>query len=152
MALACRAEILIADEPTTALDVTIQAQIMKLLSDIKTQLGTSVLLITHDLGLVGENADEIAVMYAGRIVENAPSKEFFEHPNHPYSLALLNSIPSNRGKELETIQGQPPTIHQNISGCRFHPRCKSCFEPCPENIPPNFVVAENHTSACFLNE
>lgn len=152
MALACRAEILIADEPTTALDVTIQAQIMKLLSDIKTQLGTSVLLITHDLGLVGENADEIAVMYAGRIVENAPSKEFFEHPNHPYSLALLNSIPSNRGKELETIQGQPPTIHQNISGCRFHPRCKSCFEPCPKNIPPNFVVAENHTSACFLNE
>ena len=145
-------EFLIADEPTTALDVTIQAQIMKLLSDIKTQLGTSVLLITHDLGLVGENADEIAVMYAGRIVENAPSKEFFEHPNHPYSLALLNSIPSNRGKELETIQGQPPTIHQNISGCRFHPRCKSCFEPCPENIPPNFVVAENHTSACFLNE
>lgn len=152
MALACRAEILIADEPTTALDVTIQAQIMKLLADIKNQLGTSVLLITHDLGLVGENADEIAVMYAGRIVENAPADEFFKNTNHPYSLALLNSMPANRGKTLETIQGQPPTIHQNITGCRFHPRCKFCFEPCAAEVPPNFVISENHTSACFLNE
>ena len=151
MALACHAQILIADEPTTALDVTIQAQIMKLLSDIKSQLGTSVLLITHDLALVGENADEIAVMYAGRIVENAPAKEFFEKPNHPYSLALLNSIPSKRGETLETIHGQPPTIHQDISGCRFHPRCKYCFEPCGNEIPPNFTVGENHMSACFLN-
>ena len=152
MALACHAQILIADEPTTALDVTIQAQIMKLLSDIKSQLGTSVLLITHDLALVGENADEIAVMYAGRIVENAPAKEFFEKPNHPYSLALLNSIPSKRGETLETIHGQPPTIHQDISGCRFHPRCKYCFEPCGNEIPPNFTVGENHMSACFLNQ
>ncbi len=152
MALACRAEILIADEPTTALDVTIQAQIMKLLTDIKSQLGTSVLLITHDLGLVGENADEISVMYAGRIVENAPAGEFFRNPNHPYSLALLNSMPANRDKTLETIQGQPPTIHQDISGCRFHPRCKHCFEPCAVEVPPEFIVGENHTSACFLNK
>lgn len=151
MALACHAEILIADEPTTALDVTIQAQIMKLLTDIKSELGTSVLLITHDLALVGENADEIAVMYAGRIVERAPAKEFFEKPNHPYSHALLNSIPAKRGTLLESIQGQPPTIHQDITGCRFHPRCKKCFEPCSQNIPPDFTVGESHTSACFLN-
>ncbi|MDE6138365.1 MAG: ABC transporter ATP-binding protein, partial [Candidatus Gastranaerophilales bacterium] len=112
MALACKAEILIADEPTTALDVTIQAQIMNLLNDIKTNNGTSILLITHDLALVSENTDDIAVMYAGRIVEKAPSKEFFENPNHPYSKALLNSLPSNRGEKLETIKGQPPTLSQ----------------------------------------
>lgn len=152
MALACRAEVLIADEPTTALDVTIQAQIMKLLADIKNQLGTSVLLITHDLALVGENADEIAVMYAGRVVENAYSKEFFKHPNHPYSLALLNSMPAKRGAILENIQGQPPTIQQSITGCRFHPRCKYCFERCISEVPQNFIVGGNHTSACFLND
>ena len=151
MALACQAEVLIADEPTTALDVTIQAQIMNLLSDIKSQLGTSVLLITHDLALVGENADEIAVMYAGRIVEKAPSKVFFENPNHPYSKALLNSMPAKRGETLDTIQGQPPTIHQDISGCRFHPRCKYCFTPCTKSVPESFIISENHTSACFLN-
>ena len=151
MALACQAEVLIADEPTTALDVTIQAQIMNLLSDIKSQLGTSVLLITHDLALVGENADEIAVMYAGRIVEKAPSKDFFDNPNHPYSKALLNSMPAKRGEALDTIQGQPPTIHQDISGCRFHPRCKYCFTPCTKSVPESFIISENHTSACFLN-
>lgn len=152
MALACKAEILIADEPTTALDVTIQAQIMNLLSDIKSQLGTSVLLITHDLALVGENADEISVMYAGRIVEHAPAEEFFKKPNHPYSLALLNSIPSNRDEKLETITGQPPSIQQNITGCRFHPRCKFCFERCTNEVPPNYSVGKEHYSACFLND
>ena len=152
MALACQAEILIADEPTTALDVTIQAQIMNLLSDIKSQLGTSILLITHDLALVGENADEIAVMYAGRIVEKAPAKDFFKNPNHPYSKALLNSMPAKRETILETIQGQPPTIHQDISGCKFHPRCKYCFEPCTKSVPENYKISENHISACFLNK
>lgn len=151
MALACKAEILIADEPTTALDVTIQAQIMNLLSNIKSELGTSILLITHDLALVGENADEIAVMYAGRIVEKAQAREFFTNPNHPYSKALLNSMPTNKGKLLDTIQGQPPSIHQEISGCRFHPRCKDCFELCTKSIPKDFVINEGHTSACFLN-
>lgn len=152
MALCCNAEILIADEPTTALDVTIQAQIMELLRSIKQEKGVSILLITHDLGLVGENADEVSVMYAGRIVENAPSAEFFRNPKHPYSLALLNAIPQNRGKELETIQGQPPTIHQDISGCRFHPRCKSCFGRCVEDIPQLYNVGENHFCACFLRQ
>lgn len=152
MALACNAEIIIADEPTTALDVTIQAQIMSLLQKIKNEKGTSILLITHDLALVKENADKIAVMYAGRIVETAPAKEFFENPSHPYSTALLNSLPSNRGRNLETICGQPPTINQVIDGCKFHPRCKHCMEICTEKVPPYFTTGQDHISACFLNE
>lgn len=152
MALACNAEILIADEPTTALDVTIQAQIMNLLHKIKNERNTAILLITHDLALVREHAEKVAVMYAGRIVESAPAKEFFEHPNHPYSLALLNSIPANRDKSLETISGQPPSIQQIIEGCKFHPRCKHCMEICTNEVPPEYIVGEDHFSACFLNK
>lgn len=152
MALCCNAEILIADEPTTALDVTIQAQIMKLLKEIKEQTQTAIMLITHDLALVGENADEVSVMYAGRIVENAPADEFFQTPNHPYSMALLKAIPSNKGEKLETIAGHPPTIQQIINGCKFHPRCKFCMEICKQEIPPMFTVGQNHNSACFLNK
>lgn len=151
MALACNAEVLIADEPTTALDVTIQAQIMNLLDEIKRTKQTSILLITHDLALVGENSDYTSVMYAGRIVETAPSKEFFANPNHPYSNALLRSLPSNRDAKLETIQGQPPTIMQNISGCRFHPRCTECMEICTQKVPTLDNVGINHYSACFCN-
>ncbi len=152
MALCCNAEILIADEPTTALDVTIQAQIMKLLKDIKQQTQTTILLITHDLALVGENADEVSVMYSGRIVENAPADEFFQMPNHPYSIALLNAVPSNKGEKLETIPGQPPTIQQTIYGCKFNPRCKSCMDICKKEVPPMFSVGLKHYSACFLNK
>lgn len=152
MALACNAEILIADEPTTALDVTIQAQIMNLLHEIKTKQNTAILLITHDLALVREHADRIAVMYAGRIVESAPAKEFFANPKHPYSIALLNSIPSNKDKSLETITGQPPSIQQKIDGCTFHPRCKECMGICTKEIPPEYPAGENHFSACFLNK
>ena len=130
MALCCNAEILIADEPTTALDVTIQAQIMS-------------------LALVGENSDNVSVMYAGRIVETAPSKEFFANPKHPYTQALLRSLPSNKNFKLETIQGQPPTILQDISGCRFHPRCEKCIEICTEKIPTLDNISENHYCACF---
>ena len=151
MALACNAEVLIADEPTTALDVTIQAQIMNLLDEIKRTKQTSILLITHDLALVGENSDYTSVMYAGRIVETAPSKEFFANPNHPYSNALLRSLPSAQSERLETIQGQPPTIMQNISGCRFHPRCPECMEICTQKVPPLDNVGINHYSACFCN-
>ena len=151
MALACQAEILIADEPTTALDVTIQAQIMKLLNDIKTNSDTSILLITHDLALVSENADEIAVMYAGRIVENAPSREFFANPNHPYSKALLKSLPSNRGEKLETIKGQPPTLAQKIDGCKFNPRCEFCMDICTQKVPNLENITPEHKSACYLN-
>ncbi len=152
MALACEAEILIADEPTTALDVTIQAQIMNLLEKIKNERNTAILLITHDLALVREHADNIAVMYAGRIVESAAAKEFFEHPNHPYSIALLNSLPSNRDKSLETIKGQPPSIQQKIQGCKFHPRCKNCMEICKKEVPSEYKISEHHISACFLND
>lgn len=152
MALACNAEILIADEPTTALDVTIQAQIMDLLKQIKCEQNTAILLITHDLGLVRENAEKVAVMYSGRIVESAPADEIFESPNHPYTIALLNSMPSVRGKILATIKGQPPSINQIITGCRFHPRCKDCFTPCPEIVPELELVGKDHISACHLNK
>ena len=152
MALATDAEILIADEPTTALDVTIQAQIMKLLNEIKQNNQTSILLITHDLALVSENSQNIAVMYAGRIVESANADEFFTNPNHPYSRALLKSIPSNRQTPLETIKGQPPTLSQKIDGCRFHPRCDFCGGRCQVEVPALKEIAPNHFSACFLNE
>ncbi len=152
MALACRAQILIADEPTTALDVTIQAQIMNLLEDIKINNETSILLITHDLALVSENTDDIAVMYAGRIVEQAQREDFFKNPNHPYSQALLKSIPSNRGEKLQTIAGQPPTLLQDICGCRFNPRCSHKMDICSEKIPLLETLAPNHKSACFLNQ
>ena len=150
MALACNAEVLIADEPTTALDVTIQAQIMSLLRKIKEERNTAILLITHDLALVKENADEINVMYSGRIVETAPAKIFFENPKHPYSMALLKSLPSARGKILETIQGQPPSINQQISGCRFNPRCKNCMEICKSQVPELKEIDANHNVSCFL--
>ena len=152
MALACNAEILIADEPTTALDVTIQAQIMHLLKEIKQQNKTAILLITHDLALVSENSDKIAVMYAGRIVETAPNKEFFANPNHPYSKALLKSLPSNKSAKLETIKGQPPTLAQIINGCKFNPRCDFCMEICKQEIPNLENIASEHKSACFLNK
>ena len=150
MALCCNAEILIADEPTTALDVTIQAQIMNLLNEIKTNKNTSILLITHDLALVSEYTDDIAVMYAGRIVEQAPNKEFFSNPAHPYSKALLKSIPSKKGEKLETIQGQPPTLSQKIDGCKFNPRCEYCTDICKKEIPQPKNISDNHQSSCFL--
>ena len=150
MALACNAEVLIADEPTTALDVTIQAQIMDLINKIKSECNTAVLLITHDLALVREYADVVSVMYAGRIVECAPAGEFFKNPRHPYSIALLNSIPENRGKILETVNGQPPSIRQDISGCRFHPRCKNVMDICSKEVPALLDIASGHLCACFL--
>ena len=150
MALACNAEILIADEPTTALDVTIQSQIMDLIREIKASRDTAVLLITHDLALVKENAEDIVVMYAGRIVEQAPANELFTNSKHPYTTALLNSIPTNRGRTLDTIQGQPPTINQEITGCRFHPRCKKCFDVCINNLPELKQSENNHYCACHL--
>lgn len=150
MALACNAEILIADEPTTALDVTIQAQIMNLLNDIKIQNNTSILLITHDLALVSENADEIAVMYSGRIVEHAPNRDFFSNPRHPYTKALLKSLPSNRGEKLETIKGQPPTLSQQINGCKFHPRCECCTDICTREVPQLKDIGLSHACACFV--
>jgi len=153
MALACNAEIIIADEPTTALDVTIQAQIMELLSDIKKQFGTSILLITHDLALVNQYADEVSVMYAGRIVENALTQEFFTNTNHPYSIGLIKSLPKDKDKKLSVIEGHPPSIMDEISGCRFHNRCSKCMhEICDKAIPKLKLINTEHYSACFLNK
>jgi oligopeptide/dipeptide ABC transporter ATP-binding protein len=151
MALACNAQIIIADEPTTALDVTIQAGIMKILDNIKKELGTSILLITHDLALVEDCADMISVMYAGKIMESAPTKEFFTNPTNPYSKALLKSLPSNKGEKLMTIEGQPPTIQQNIQGCKFNPRCEFVMDICPNAIPQLIEITPNHFCACHLN-
>lgn len=150
MALACNAEIIIADEPTTALDVTIQAQIMDLLTQIKKDKNTSILFITHDLAVVREYADNVSVMYAGRIVEHAPAKEFFQNTKHPYSRALLAALPSTTGEKLETISGQPPTILEDISGCRFHPRCKFAMDICKSSLPDKKFITPNHFCNCFL--
>lgn len=152
MALACNAQVIIADEPTTALDVTIQAQIMDILANIKKEVNTSIILITHDLELVGENADEISVMYSGRIVENATAEEFFKNPNHPYSKALLKSRPSKKGEKLAIIEGQPPSIQQIILGCKFHPRCEFAMPVCSREVPALKEICPKHFSACWLNE
>ncbi|MCD8377354.1 MAG: ABC transporter ATP-binding protein [Candidatus Gastranaerophilales bacterium] len=149
MALAANAKILIADEPTTALDVTIQAQIMKILCDIKKEFGTSIILISHDLGLVGEYADEISVMYSGRIVEQAPVEEFFRNTLHPYSRALLSALPANtKGEVLKTIDGQPPDIRDCIAGCRFSLRCKKFDENICVIVPQLRDFGNNHYAAC----
>jgi len=155
MALACNAQVIIADEPTTALDVTIQAQIMNLLDKIKKELNTSILLITHDLALVQDCADEISVMYSGRIVETSLTQEFFQNTNHPYSRALLKSLPSNKsnkGEKLAIIEGQPPSIQQEIQGCKFHPRCKYAMDICSTEVPELKEIKLNHFSACHLNK
>ncbi len=155
MALATNAELIIADEPTTALDVTIQAQIMNILNDIKENLGTSILLISHDLNLVGQYSDEINVMYSGEIVEKAPSKIFFEKQLHPYSTALLNSLPANNtdSQRLYTINGQPPNIQEKIEGCRFNPRCAKRMDGiCTIKAPSLKQIEQNHLVKCFLYE
>lgn len=150
MALACKAEILIADEPTTALDVTIQSQIMDLLGQIRKDYGTAILLITHDLALVEGVADYVTVMYSGRIAESCNCKEFFQNPVHPYSQALLRSLPDPSKKELDTIKGQAPSIYENITGCKFNPRCSQAVNCCNEAIPQFKEVSENHFASCHL--
>ena len=149
MALACNAEIIIADEPTTALDVTVQAQIMDILKEIKEKYNISLILITHDLGIVAQNADKIAVMYAGRIVEYASNKELFKNPKHPYTKALLNVILDINTDVVQTIEGHPPSITDDISGCPFHPRCKDCMDICLNNIPKSRCT-DNSQVACHL--
>lgn len=152
MALATKAELLIADEPTTALDVTIQKQIMDLVDEIKKEFGTTILLISHDLALVSNYADNISIMYAGHIVEEAPAGEFFKNPLHPYSNALLNSLPTrNPALKLKTIEGAPPSIQEDIKGCKFHPRCEYCDNNICTSTQPNLKEkSTNHFSACLI--
>jgi peptide/nickel transport system ATP-binding protein len=151
MALACGPELLIADEPTTALDVTVQAQILALLAELQERRGMSLLLITHDLGVVAETARRVAVMYAGRIVEEAPVRALFRAPQHPYTRALLRSLPGAAGGKLKSIPGQVPAPAAYPPGCRFHPRCDERFEPCAAAQPGWTVVGETRV-ACFARE
>ena len=151
MALACKAELIIADEPTTALDVTIQKQIMDLILDIKKEFATTVLLISHDLALVSNYSDTVTVMYSGHIVEKAPARMFFKTPKHPYSIALIQSLPTtNPSLKLKTITGAPPSIQQKISGCKFYPRCDYCeMGLCDTKIPILEEKESEHFSACL---
>ncbi len=152
MALASEPDLIIADEPTTALDVTVQAQIMELFSEIRQKRKTSLILITHDLGLISENVDDVAVMYAGAVVEYASVKELFLNPSHPYTKGLLGSLPRGSKERLKIIEGQPPQVGQIISGCRFHPRCEFVMDKCNKKYPERYFLSDNHSVNCFLYE
>jgi oligopeptide/dipeptide ABC transporter ATP-binding protein len=150
MALLCQPKLLIADEPTTALDVTIQAQILECIKDLKEEVGTSVILITHDLGVVAGMADRVLVMYAGQAAEAAPARALFHEPAHPYSEGLLHSIPrlDRRGARLKPVEGLPPDATQLPSGCPFHPRCAHATAVCAETAPPRHVFGPAHQAFC----
>ncbi|WP_406013373.1 ABC transporter ATP-binding protein [Streptomyces sp. NBC_00984] len=152
MAMALEPSLIIADEPTTALDVTVQAQVMDLLAELQRELNMGLILITHDLGVVADVADKIAVMYAGRIVESAPVHEIYRAPAHPYTKGLLRSIPrlDQKGQELYAIKGLPPNLLHIPPGCAFHPRCPMAQEICRGEVPPLFEVAEHRESACYF--
>jgi len=150
-ALLCRPALLIADEPTTALDVTVQAQILTLMKELRAEFETSIILITHDLGIVAETCDRAGVMYAGNVCEVADVEDLFNNPMHPYTKALLNSVPkfTQEGK-LETIPGFVPNLVTPPSGCRFHPRCPECFDPCKTRTPILQNIDDRHQVACHL--
>jgi peptide/nickel transport system ATP-binding protein len=159
MALACNPKLLIADEPTTALDVTIQAQILDLMRELKARLGAAIILITHDLGVVAEMAERVVVMYAGRKVEEAPVRELFRRPRHPYTLGLLASVPrlgATHGRteapRLAEIPGVVPSLREPIVGCAFAPRCAYVTERCRREAPPLEVKAPAHLAACFESD
>lgn len=152
MALSCNPEILIADEPSTALDVTIQAQILEIMKNLQRERGMSILLITHDLGVIAEMSDRVAVMYAGVIVEYADVKSLFKKPLHPYTKGLLTSIPSlvKRLDRLNVIEGTVPSLVDPPPGCRFHPRCPRAMPICSQEEPELREVEKDHEVACFL--
>ena len=151
MALACAPKLLIADEPTTALDVTIQAQILELMRLLRAELGTSIILITHDLGVVAELADDVIVMYAGKVVERCPAARLFSDPQHPYTVGLLGSIPRLHLEQerLSAIEGIVPDAAAFPPGCRFHPRCPFAVEKCSSQEPPLTQISPHHFVACW---
>jgi peptide/nickel transport system ATP-binding protein len=151
MALSCQPKLLIADEPTTALDVTIQAQVLQLLKGIQREMGMSVMLITHDLGVVAEIADRVAVMYAGRILEYGPLEAIFNKMRNPYTRGLMGSIPqlTEKKNRLNAIPGQVPDPMNLPLGCKFHPRCDFMIEDCKKEEPPLFKVNGDHFSRCL---
>jgi peptide/nickel transport system ATP-binding protein len=150
-ALACDPKLLIADEPTTALDVTLQAQILDLMRELKAASGAAIILITHDLGVVADICDEVAVMYAGEIVERAPVEELFASPQHPYTVGLLGSIPrlDRRTSHLATIEGMVPNMTKPPSGCRFAARCPFVEDACTRTRPALAELSEGHWSRCL---
>jgi oligopeptide/dipeptide ABC transporter ATP-binding protein len=153
MALSCRPALVIADEPTTSLDATIQSQILDLLREMKSALGLSLLLITHDLGVIAETADRVAVMYAGRIVELGAVRAVFRDPQHPYTRGLLASMPGGtRGTRLSAIEGTVPLPGALPAGCAFHPRCPDRFEACLTAPPPEYLVGADHRARCYLHD
>jgi oligopeptide/dipeptide ABC transporter ATP-binding protein len=151
MALACNPQLLIADEPTTALDVTIQAQILELMRALRSELGTAIILITHDLGVIAELADDVIVMYAGKVVERCPVSSLFTEPHHPYTIGLLGSIPrlDLAQQRLSAIEGTVPDAAAMPAGCRFHARCPFAVNKCREEVPPLLPIEENHLVACW---
>jgi oligopeptide/dipeptide ABC transporter ATP-binding protein len=154
MALSCNPKLLVADEPTTALDVTVQAQILELMKELRERLGMSILLITHDLGVIAEMVDEVAVMYAGRIVERGPVADVFANPQHPYTEALLRSIPivgMTYAEPLKAIRGMVPSPLEWPAGCRFAPRCDYAFDRCLTD-DPRLLPAGAQQAACWLAE
>ncbi len=154
IAIESHPRLLIADEPTTALDVTIQAQYLSLLKEIQRETGVAILFITHDMGVVARMCDRVAVMYAGRIVEQGGIRELFDNPSHPYTQALLGSIPrmEERAERLTAIEGQPPALFALPPGCRFAPRCPRAWEKCEAEYPPEFASADGQTAACWTLE
>ena len=152
MALSCNPELLIADEPTTSVDVTVQAQLLELLDNLRSQFGTAVIIITHNMGVVARYADRVNVMYAGRLVEIAPTDILYSEPKHPYTVGLLASVPRldlARTRKLSVIDGLPPNLARLPKGCAFYPRCYFAIDRCREEIPELEKVGEDHYSACF---
>ena len=149
--ISCAPEILIADEPTTALDVTIQLQYLKLLKELQQDSGMAMLFITHDFGVVAKICDRVAVMYAGRIVEMGPVREIFDNPAHPYTQALIGSVPklTGTGERLVTIEGQPPSLSDLPPGCRFAPRCAHADDRCRAEYPSVHNIGPSHTASCW---
>mgnify|MGYP002271240702 CR=1 FL=1 len=155
MALCCNPDMLICDEPTTALDVTIQAQILELMNDLRHKLGMSIIMITHDLGVVAQMCEKIAVMYAGHIVEYGTTDEIFYNPQHEYTKGLINSIPKLNAEEKERlvpIEGQPVDLLNPPAGCPFAPRCKSCMKICLSKMPPKTELSDTHYTHCWLRQ
>ena len=154
IAISCEPRILIADEPTTSLDLTIQAQYLKLLRDLQRSHNLALIFITHNLGIVAKMCDQVAVMYAGRLVESGPVKQIYNSPAHPYTQALLESIPrvGDNRKRLTAIDGQPPDPSAPPPGCAFHPRCPRVMDRCRTEAPPEFRVADSQTSRCWLSD
>ena len=155
MALACNPSLILADEPTTALDVTIQAQILELMKDLSRRLGIAMVLITHNLGVVARYADQVNVMYAGKLVEQGRARDIYARPRHPYTMGLLRSVPrldEPRQAKLQPIDGQPPDLMRLPPGCAFAPRCRYVIPRCQDEVPPLRHVGAEHLSACWVAE